>query len=299
MAKKGGLGMGFDAIFDDNTLEEKDNIRRVRLTDVEPNKNQPRKRFDEAEIQNLADSIREHGLIQPITVRSITDGRYQIVAGERRWRACKMAGVSEIPIIVKELSDEETAKIALIENVQREDLNPIEEATAYKQLMEQYGATQEEIARLVGKSRSVIANAVRLLNLPEKVQDMLRTNSISVGHAKALAAINDEEFMIEVAKRAAEGLLTVRAIEKIAAEYQTDYEEEEEEYEEDTAEKQAARRVLNYYTEMELSLKNQLGRRVKINAGKDGKGSIVIDFFDRDDLNYIAEILSSMENGEE
>lgn len=299
MAKKGGLGMGFDAIFDDNTLEEKDNIRRVRLTDVEPNKNQPRKRFDEAEIQNLADSIREHGLIQPITVRSITDGRYQIVAGERRWRACKMAGVSEIPIIVKELSDEETAKIALIENVQREDLNPIEEATAYKQLMEQYGATQEEVARLVGKSRSVIANAVRLLNLPEKVQDMLRTNSISVGHAKALAAINDEEFMIEVAKRAAEGLLTVRAIEKIAAEYQTDYDEEEEEYEEDTAEKQAARRVLNYYTEMELSLKNQLGRRVKINAGKDGKGSIVIDFFDRDDLNYIAEILSSMENDEE
>lgn len=299
MAKKGGLGMGFDAIFDDNTLEEKDNIRRVRLTDVEPNKNQPRKRFDEAEIQNLADSIREHGLIQPITVRSITDGRYQIVAGERRWRACKMAGINEIPIIVKELSDEETAKIALIENVQREDLNPIEEASAYKKLMEDYGATQEEVARLVGKSRSVIANAVRLLNLPEKVQDMLRANSISVGHAKALAAINDEEFMIEVAKRAAEGLLTVRAIEKIAAEYQTDYEEDDEEYEEDTAEKQAARRVLNYYTEMELSLKNQLGRRVKINAGKDGKGSIVIDFFDRDDLNYIAEILSAMENNEE
>ncbi|MGN1415961.1 MAG: ParB/RepB/Spo0J family partition protein, partial [Oscillospiraceae bacterium] len=157
MAKKGGLGMGLDAIFDDNTLDDKESIRHVRLTDIEPNKNQPRKKFDEAEIQKLAESISEHGLIQPIIVRSIADERYQIVAGERRWRACKIAGISEIPIIVRELSDEETAKIALIENIQRADLNPIEEAAAYKLLMDNYSITQEALAKMVGKSRSVIA----------------------------------------------------------------------------------------------------------------------------------------------
>lgn len=287
MAKLGGLGMGLDAIFDDNTLEEKESIRHVRLTEVEPNKNQPRKRFDDAEIQTLADSIREHGLIQPITVRTIVDGRYQIVAGERRWRACKMAGVSEIPIIVRELSDEDTAKIALIENVQRADLNPIEEAAAYKQLIEQYGVTQEAIAKMVGKSRSVIANSVRLLNLPEEVQDMLKNDEISVGHAKALAAIEDEETMIEVARKAAEGLLTVRAIERLAAELAAKGEDVPE------AKSDADRRIINYYTEMEISLHERLGRKVKINAGKNGKGSLVIDFFDKEDLNSIADLLAN------
>ena len=286
MAKLGGLGMGLDAIFDDNTLEEKESIRHVRLTEVEPNKNQPRKRFDDTEIQTLADSIREHGLIQPITVRTIVDGRYQIVAGERRWRACKMAGVSEIPIIVRELSDEDTAKIALIENVQRADLNPIEEAAAYKQLIEQYGVTQEAIAKMVGKSRSVIANSVRLLNLPEEVQDMLKNDEISVGHAKALAAIEDEETMIEVARKAAEGLLTVRAIERLAAELAKGEDVPE-------AKSDADRRIINYYTEMEISLHERLGRKVKINAGKNGKGSLVIDFFDKEDLNSIADLLAN------
>ena len=286
MAKLGGLGMGLDAIFDDNTLEEKESIRHVRLTEVEPNKNQPRKRFDDAEIQTLADSIREHGLIQPITVRTIVDGRYQIVAGERRWRACKMAGVSEIPIIVRELSDEDTAKIALIENVQRADLNPIEEAAAYKQLIEQYGVTQEAIAKMVGKSRSVIANSVRLLNLPEEVQDMLKNDEISVGHAKALAAIEDEETMIEVARKAAEGLLTVRAIERLAAELTKGEDVPE-------AKSDADRRIINYYTEMEISLHERLGRKVKINAGKNGKGSLVIVFFDKEDLNSIADLLAN------
>ncbi len=286
MAKLGGLGMGLDAIFDDNTLEEKESIRHVRLTEVEPNKNQPRKRFDDAEIQTLADSIREHGLIQPITVRTIVDGRYQIVAGERRWRACKMAGVSEIPIIVRELSDEDTAKIALIENVQRADLNPIEEAAAYKQLIEQYGVTQEAIAKMVGKSRSVIANSVRLLNLPEEVQDMLKNDEISVGHAKALAAIEDEKTMIEVARKAAEGLLTVRAIERLSAELAKGEDVPE-------AKSDADRRIINYYTEMEISLHERLGRKVKINAGKNGKGSLVIDFFDKEDLNSIADLLAN------
>lgn len=285
MAKKGGLGMGLDAIFDDNTLDDKESIRHVRLTDIEPNKNQPRKKFDEAEIQKLAESISEHGLIQPIIVRPIADERYQIVAGERRWRACKIAGISEIPIIVRELSDEDTAKIALIENIQRADLNPIEEAAAYKQLIDNYNITQEALAKMVGKSRSVIANSVRLLNLPEQVQDMLKNDEITVGHAKALAGIDDEDYMIEVAEKAANGLLTVRNIERLAAEYQTRNDEDVPDIDE------LDRKVRNYYTEVELSLTDRLGRKIKINPGKDGKGSISIDFFDKDDLNGIADLL--------
>ncbi|MDD7428544.1 MAG: ParB/RepB/Spo0J family partition protein [Oscillospiraceae bacterium] len=285
MAKKGGLGMGLDAIFDDNTLDDKESIRHVRLTDIEPNKNQPRKNFDEAEIQKLAESISEHGLIQPIIVRPIADERYQIVAGERRWRACKVAGISEIPIIVRELTDEDTAKIALIENIQRADLNPIEEAAAYKQLIDNYGITQEALAKMVGKSRSVIANSVRLLNLPERVQDMLKNDEITVGHAKALAGIDDEGFMIEVAERAANGLLTVRNIERIAAEYQTKNDEDVSDIDE------LDKKVRNYYTEVELSLTDRLGRKVKITPGRDGKGSISIDFFNKDDLSGIADLL--------
>lgn len=285
MAKKGGLGMGLDAIFDDNTLDDKESIRHVRLTDIEPNKNQPRKNFDEAEIQKLAESISEHGLIQPIIVRPIADERYQIVAGERRWRACKVAGISEIPIIVRELTDEDTAKIALIENIQRADLNPIEEAAAYKQLIDNYGITQEALAKMVGKSRSVIANSVRLLNLPERVQDMLKNDEITVGHAKALAGIDDEDFMIEVAERAANGLLTVRNIERIAAEYQTKNDEDVSDIDE------LDKKVRNYYTEVELSLTDRLGRKVKITPGRDGKGSISIDFFNKDDLSGIADLL--------
>ncbi|MCI5752230.1 MAG: ParB/RepB/Spo0J family partition protein [Oscillospiraceae bacterium] len=285
MAKKGGLGMGLDAIFDDNTLDDKESIRHVRLTDIEPNKNQPRKNFDEAEIQKLAESISEHGLIQPIIVRPIADERYQIVAGERRWRACKVAGISEIPIIVRELTDEDTAKIALIENIQRADLNPIEEAAAYKQLIDNYNITQEALAKMVGKSRSVIANSVRLLNLPERVQDMLKNDEITVGHAKALAGIDDEDFMIEVAERAANGLLTVRNIERIAAEYQTKNDEDVSDIDE------LDKKVRNYYTEVELSLTDRLGRKVKITPGRDGKGSISIDFFNKDDLSGIADLL--------
>lgn len=284
MPKKGVLGKGLDALFEDNSFEAKENIRHVRLTDVEPNKNQPRKDFDDAQIQTLADSINEYGLISPIIVRPIADERYQIVAGERRWRACKMAGVTEIPIIIKDLDEEETAKIALIENLQRSDLNPIEESSAYKQLMDNYGLTQEAVSKIVGKSRSVIANSVRLLSLPEKVQDMLKNGSITVGHAKALAAISDEEYMTELAEKAASGEITVRNIEK-AAQLQNENEKPEK--------SSAGRSEKVYYTEMELSLSDRLGRKVRINSKKNGKGTLVIDFFDKDDLSVIAEKLSS------
>ena len=286
MAKKGGLGMGLDAIFDDNTLESGNPSRTVRITDVEPNKKQPRKKFNEEEIQKLAESIRDHGLIQPIVVRMIEDERYQIVAGERRWRACKMAGIDEIPIIVRELSDEDTAKIALIENVQRADLNPIEEASAYKQLMDEFGMTQEAIAKMVGKSRPVIANSVRLLELPEEVRSMLEEEEITIGHAKALAAIEDEEIMLETAHKAAKGLLTVRNIEKIASELAK---------QENTEVKDISgtdRSKRNHYTEIELGLSEKMNRKVKINAGKKGGGTIIFDFFDDTDLHEITEMLS-------
>jgi ParB family chromosome partitioning protein len=283
MAKKTGLGMGLDALFEDNGSDLQGS-QTVRLSEIEPNKNQPRQNFDEASIASLAESIREHGLIQPILVRPIKTGGYQIVAGERRWRACRMLGMAEVPVIIKELSDFETAQIALIENVQRENLNPIEEATAYKTLMENFHMTQETLSKAVGKSRSVIANAVRLLNLPEVVQDMLKSGDISVGQAKALASIVDEKLLVELAEKASKGQVTVRGIEKITAEMDKGQKAE--------ADKAEDKRIKNYFTEMQLSLNERLGRKVKISGKNNGKGSIIIDFYDRDDLAELAHRLT-------
>ncbi len=285
MAKKSGLGKGLDALFEDN-INESQGTQTIRMSEIEPNKSQPRRHFDENAITTLADSIRQHGLIQPILVRSTGTG-YQIVAGERRWRACRMLGMSEIPAVVKEFSDSETAQIALIENIQREDLNPIEEAAAYKELMENYNMTQEELSKAVGKSRSAIANAVRLLNMPEKVQELLRKGELSAGQAKAIAAAESEEQMIDLAERAANGQITVRAIEKLLA--QKDEEEKEEPAKADTEKKQA----MNYLTEMEISLHETLSRKVKINSKDGKKGTITIDFFDPDDLSDIASKLTT------
>lgn len=285
MAKKSGLGKGLDALFEDN-INESQGTQTIRMSEIEPNKSQPRRHFDENAITTLADSIRQHGLIQPILVRSTGTG-YQIVAGERRWRACRMLGMSEIPAVVKEFSDSETAQIALIENIQREDLNPIEEAAAYKELMENYNMTQEELSKTVGKSRSAIANAVRLLNMPEKVQELLRKGELSAGQAKAIAAAESEEQMVDLAERAANGQITVRAIEKLLA--QKDEEEKEEPAKADTEKKQA----MNYLTEMEISLHETLNRKVKINSKDGKKGTITIDFFDPDDLSDIASKLTT------
>lgn len=285
MAKKSGLGKGLDALFEDN-INESQGTQTIRMSEIEPNKSQPRRHFDENAITTLADSIRQHGLIQPILVRSTGTG-YQIVAGERRWRACRMLGMSEIPAVVKEFSDSETAQIALIENIQREDLNPIEEAAAYKELMETYDMTQEELSKAVGKSRSAIANAVRLLNMPEKVQELLRKGELSAGQAKAIAAAESEEQMINLAERAANGQITVRAIEKLLA--QKDDEEKEEPAKAETEKKQA----MNYLTEMEISLHETLSRKVKINSKDGKKGTITIDFFDPDDLSDIASKLTT------
>lgn len=285
MAKHSGLGKGLDALFEDNTNEAQ-GTQTLRLSEIEPNKNQPRQKFDEAAITSLADSIRQHGLIQPIVVRATASG-YQIVAGERRWRACRMLGMSEIPVIIKELSDSETSQLALIENIQREDLNPIEEASAYKELMEKYDMTQEELSKAVGKSRPAIANAVRLLNMPEEVQKLVKNGELSAGQAKAIAAAETEEEMIELAKKAANGQLTVRAIEKFIA-----AKAEEEETEEKPEESREKRMHQNYLTEMEISLKESLERKVKISSSDGKKGTITIDFFDPDDLSELATKLT-------
>ncbi len=289
MAKKAGLGMGLDALFGDNAGESS-GAQTLRVSDIEPNRKQPRQTFDDAAIAELADSIRQHGLIQPIVVR-FTGTNYQIVAGERRWRACRMLGMSEVPVIIKELDDSQTAQIALIENIQREDLNPVEEAMAYRSLMDDYDMTQEELSKIVGKSRSSIANAVRLLNLPDEVVELLKKREITSGQAKALASAETEEEMIELAKLAAAGKITVRGIEKAIAKAAN--EDDDEEIEHKKAPKTSEERAnLSFITEMQLSLENHLERKVRISSSDGIKGTITIDFYDQDELTTLADKLT-------
>ena len=276
---KGGLGNGLGSLFSDNSSEVQSK-NTLRLSDIEPNREQPRKKFDDAAIAALADSIRENGMIQPILVRPMVNGSYQIVAGERRWRAARMLGLDEVPVTIRDMSDRETMQIALIENLQRENLNPIEEALGYRDLMEHFDMTQAEVAQTVGRSRSAVANALRMLQLPEAVQELLEQETITVGHAKALAAFEDETQMIACAQRAAEGKLTVRAIEKLAAEPTT------------PLLPPSDKRVDSYFKEMELSLSERLGRRVKVEQGQ-SKGALVLEFYDKEDLSALAAKLTN------
>ena len=274
MAKK-SLGMGLDALFGDNGAEGGD-THTLRISEIEPNRKQPRQDFDEAAIAELADSIRQHGLIQPIVVRPMEEG-YQIVAGERRWRACRMLGMSDVPVVVKDFTDEETAQIALIENIQRQDLNPVEDAAAYRALMDEYGMTQEALSKAVGKSRSAIANSVRLLNLPDEIVEMLRKGKLSAGQAKAIASADSEDTMLEIAKLAADGKITVRGIEKLASERSDkDVETEGKQSVPKTAEERSS---MSYITEMQISLEDHLQKKVKITSKDGEKGTIVIDFY--------------------
>ncbi len=275
---KGGLGGGLDSLFEDNRTEV--HVKKtLRLSEIEPNRSQPRKYFDETAISALADSIREHGILQPLLVRPIPLGGYQIVAGERRWRAARMLGLDEVPVIIRELNDLETAQIALIENLQRENLNPIEEAMGFQQLMDEFGMTQDDIAKFVGRSRSAIANAVRLLKLPDEVQDYLIDGSISAGHARALLGFENEETLLHVAQKASEGLLTVRQIEKMTAVS-------------DEGDKNSfSPKMHSYYGEVEQALHNRLGRKVKVQYGKN-KGTLTLEFYDDDDLRELANLLS-------
>ncbi|MFR0881434.1 MAG: ParB/RepB/Spo0J family partition protein [Oscillospiraceae bacterium] len=278
MASKGGLGIGLGALFEDNKTES-DSGQMLRVSEIEPNRGQPRKNFDDESISALADSIKEHGILQPILVRPYGSG-YQIVAGERRWRAARMLGMSEVPVQIKELSDLEAMQLALIENLQRENLNPVEEAKGYSELVESYGMTQEEVAKTVGRSRSSVANAMRLLALPEEIQEMLENGDISTGHGKALLAFDDEEKMLDAARKAADGKLNVRSLEKMASEDDTK-----------KPSKKDNSHIDSYFKEMEIGLHNALGRKVKVEYGKN-KGALILEFYDKEDLSALAEKLS-------
>ena len=285
-AKKGGLGRGLDALFADNSIEEIASTSAVKLKimDIEPNRDQPRKIFDEDALAELADSIAKHGVIQPLLVRPMPDGSYQLVAGERRWRASRMAGLTEVPVVIKELSDDEAMALALIENLQREDLNAIEEAQGIKSLMDTLSLTQDEAAERVGKSRPAIANALRLLKLPDSVIALVSDGKLSPGHARALLGFRDEQDIIETADIVIEKGLTVRDVEKLVKKRNK----------EPKAEKPAARRA-SYYDEVELALTDFLGRKVKVGT-KPGKesGVLEIDFFDKEDLSRLADALKSL-----
>lgn len=274
----GGLGAGLDSLFSDNTSEVQVK-KTIRTSEIEPNREQPRKNFSEDAISSLAESIREHGMLQPILVRPMALGGYQIVAGERRWRAARMLGLDEVPVNIRELSDTQAMQIAIIENLQRENLNPVEEANGYNELIEKYGMTQEKVAQMVGRSRSSVANAIRILSLPENVLKMLGDGRLSMGHAKALLGFDDRELLISIAEKACNGGMTVRQVENIAQKSEI------------RPSKNSDRHIDNYFVEMELSLKEKLGRKVKVDYGKN-KGALILEFYDKDDLKEIAEKLA-------
>lgn len=278
MAKKqSGLGKGLGALMLENSMDDGTAASSLPLNEIIPNREQPRKTFDEAALEELAQSIRQHGVLQPLLVRPLASGGYQLVAGERRWRASRLANLDEVPVIIKELTDTEAMEIAIIENLQREDLNPIEEAEGLQVLIDKCGFTQEEIAHSVGKSRPAIANALRLLRLPESVREMTKNGEISAGHARALLAFEAPALMQEVAERIVSHKLTVRDVEKMAKTPRT------------AAPKSRKRRDA-FFDEVELSLSEALGRKVTVkNAGK--KGIIEIEYYSQEDLKNIANAL--------
>ena len=283
-AKKGGLGRGLDALFADNSVEENSSASAVKLSlnEIEPNKDQPRKTFDEKALSELADSIAQHGVIQPLLVRPMPDGSYQLVAGERRWRAARRAGLSEVPGVIREMSDSEMMELALIENLQREDLNPIEEAEGLQQLIHTYGLTQETAAARVGRSRPAIANALRLLSLPTPILELTRDGKISAGHARALLSLNDEEKMVEIADQILKKEISVREVERLAKAAAKEKKQPE---------NHPLRRD-TFYDEVELALTNSLGRRIKVNLNKkENRGTIEIEFFDQNDLTDLSRLL--------
>lgn len=280
MAKKSGLGKGLGALMLENNTDSMVSTSTLNINEITPNKEQPRKTFDETALEELADSIRQHGVLQPLLVRPLTSGGYQLVAGERRWRASRLAELKEVPVIIKELSDTEAMEIAIIENLQREDLNPIEEAEGLQALIDKCGYTQEQVATSVGKSRPAITNALRLLKLPEEVREMAKDGSISAGHARALLAFDNQPMMIECANQIVSKKLTVRDVEKMAKRPATS----------STKTKTAQRRD-SFYDEVELSLTEALGTKVRVYNGRN-KGTLEIEFYTLDDLKNIANAIA-------
>lgn len=279
MAKKGGLGKGLDAIFHDNARADDGGAVELNINELEPNRGQPRKEFSEEAMRELADSIAQHGVLQPLLVRPLLSGGYQIVAGERRWRASRMAGLATVPALIRELTDSEVMQIALIENLQREDLKPLEEAQGYQALMEEFGFTQDEISKSVGKSRPAVTNALRLLNLPEAVRGMLARGDLSAGHARTLLSFKDEAAMLTAAKRVVVEGLSVRELEKMAKKANAE-----------KPEAVRSTRRIRYYDEAELALRDTLNRVVHV-GGTKKKGVLSIEFYGEDDLKNLLDEL--------
>lgn len=281
MGKKlGGLGKGLNAIFIENDSETEGGTVTLKISEIEPNRTQPRKEFDEQALSELAESISQHGLLQPLLVRPLTLGGYQIVAGERRYRASRMAGLTEVPVIIKELTDTETMEIALIENLQREDLSPVEEALGYKALIDEHGFSQEEVAKSVGKSRPAVANALRLLKLPDNIMEYLKDGKISAGHARALLMLENEELMTELADEIVAKDLSVRQVEKICKKKPTVQKEEKPE------------KKPSFYSMVELALSESLGRKISVSKSKGKQGGVLqIEFYSDEELTELSNKL--------
>lgn len=277
-AKKSGLGKGLDSLFNENATD--DNLAvELRLSEIEPNKNQPRTYFDPEALGELTESIKIHGLLQPIVVRPMPGGTYQIVAGERRWRACREAGLNTVPVIIKDLDDKQTMELALIENLQRKDLNPVEEAMGYSRLIKEFKLTQEQVSERVGKSRSAVTNLLRLLALPEKMLDALEKGLITQGHARALLSFENEEKRNVAFELALNGA-SVRQLEAIASKQSKE-----------NSKTQKTTKTDSFYSEVELALKAETHRKATVKAGKNGKGTITIEFYNKDELTDIANRL--------
>ena len=288
MASQKGLGRGLGALLGDfsDTTAEDSAFKQLPLHRVEPNPDQPRQDFNEEELQSLAESIRVHGVIQPLTVRETSDGYYQIIAGERRWRASRLAGLTEIPALVIEADDKTAKELALIENLQRQDLNSVEEALGYQSLMDDFGLTQEEAAERVGKSRSAVANALRLLTLDEKVLEMIRVGSITAGHARAILMLKSEKKQVEAAQKIANLGLSVRQAELLCKNMSQEQQEKKEE----------PVLKVDYVKECEKSLSKHLGRGVKIINGK-RKGKFELEFYGQEDLQVLLDALMTLHKG--
>ena len=286
MGKKDRLKHGLAALFEDNFHEveedtpknDTDSIKMVRVSLLEPNKNQPRREFDQEKLMELASNISQHGVLQPILVRPLDNGSYQIVAGERRWRAARLAEQKEVPVYIKELTDRQVAQVSLVENLQRENLNPLEEAEAYSRLCEEFNMTHEDIARTVGKSRSQISNSLRFLKLSDEVKDMLKAGTISPGHAKIIASVEDKKLQTELANAVDSGDMSVREFEKFVADRAK------------TDEKSVKKRKSNvkkqdpYLVEAKLALEKEYGRKTVLTQGKKGDITMQITFSDMDDF---------------
>lgn len=281
---KGGLGKGLDALFMDNSIEEEaKSAVKLKLNDIEPNRAQPRKSFDEEALEELANSISTHGVIQPLLVRPLADGGYQLIAGERRWRASRMAGLTEVPVVIREMSDSEAMELALVENLQREDLNPIEEAQGLALLMETYGLTQEQAAKRVGKSRPAVANSMRLLSLPQDVLAMVERGELSAGHARTILALENAGQITALANEIVKKNLSVRETERaVKALLKGDAKKEKRVKKRDT-----------YYDEVELAVSQALGRKAKVSLSARNKGTLEIEFFGKEDLSKLMKLFEN------